>query len=355
MSCNDELEASPPASGPDESLLRVGPGSLMGELVRLYWLPFSRSSDIVAGAPAQPVRLLGEDYLAWRGTRGRVSLIPAQERDPRLAVRCAERNGVVWGYVGSAQRRPELPSLEWNLLPRSRTRVEVCTVDRNWIELLTDDDPIATTSVGPRRCDARETVVGVVRQAAGVTIAVSRHLPGGHFYWQLEQFVLPFYVLAPGAGESPNPVGRALVPRSDHSTLCVGFSYDPAPPAPRPGRGARQAGVRRLPTHNLGRPGEAAARDGRARGPASRLPELRGLTLQRVLDSAARAYRDLGALPASAARPDLCLVRPAGLLLKDGESWADAARRCAEPDPAPGADGPAPRDQAAIKTRSSLI
>jgi len=65
----------------NEILTRVGPGTLMGELLRRYWTPACLTAEIPdpAGAPAR-VRLLGENLVAFRDTSGRVGLV--QENCP---------------------------------------------------------------------------------------------------------------------------------------------------------------------------------------------------------------------------------------------------------------------------------
>ena len=60
----------------NEILTRVGPGTLMGNLLRRYWTPACLSSEL-PGADSDPmrVRLLGEDLIAFRATSGRVGII----------------------------------------------------------------------------------------------------------------------------------------------------------------------------------------------------------------------------------------------------------------------------------------
>jgi phthalate 4,5-dioxygenase oxygenase subunit len=65
----------------NEILTRVGPGTLMGELLRRYWTPACLSEEIPApGSPPARVRLLGEKLVAFRDTAGRVGLM--QENCP---------------------------------------------------------------------------------------------------------------------------------------------------------------------------------------------------------------------------------------------------------------------------------
>jgi len=62
----------------NELLTRVGPGTVMGEFMRQYWMPALLSSELREpdGAPVR-VRLLGEDLVAFRDTQGRVGLLGA--------------------------------------------------------------------------------------------------------------------------------------------------------------------------------------------------------------------------------------------------------------------------------------
>ncbi len=60
----------------NEALCRIGPGTIMGDFVRQYWLPFLPSRDLpdTDGRPIK-VRLLGEDLIAFRDTNGQVGLL----------------------------------------------------------------------------------------------------------------------------------------------------------------------------------------------------------------------------------------------------------------------------------------
>jgi nitrite reductase/ring-hydroxylating ferredoxin subunit len=60
----------------NEILTRVGPGMLMGNLLRRYWQPALLSSELPeADCPPVRVRLLGEDVIAFRETTGAVGLV----------------------------------------------------------------------------------------------------------------------------------------------------------------------------------------------------------------------------------------------------------------------------------------
>ena len=59
----------------NERLVRVGKGAPLGDLFRLYWIPFLPSVDLVNDGQPKRIRLLGEDLVAFRDTEGRVGLV----------------------------------------------------------------------------------------------------------------------------------------------------------------------------------------------------------------------------------------------------------------------------------------
>jgi nitrite reductase/ring-hydroxylating ferredoxin subunit len=65
-------------------LTQVGAGTVMGELMRQYWIPAAQSAELVRdGAPIR-LMLLGEKLIAFRDTEGRVGVM-----DHRCPHRCA--------------------------------------------------------------------------------------------------------------------------------------------------------------------------------------------------------------------------------------------------------------------------
>ena len=65
----------------NETLTRVGPGTVMGNFMRRFWIPALLESELPDndGTPVR-IRLLGEDLVAFRDTEGRVGLL--DERCP---------------------------------------------------------------------------------------------------------------------------------------------------------------------------------------------------------------------------------------------------------------------------------
>ncbi len=76
------------------ALTSVGPGTLMGNLMRQYWLPALLSRELPS-AVSDPVRvmLLGEKLIAFRDSNGQVGLLAnhcphrgaSEPRAPRAA------------------------------------------------------------------------------------------------------------------------------------------------------------------------------------------------------------------------------------------------------------------------------
>ena len=87
----------------NERLVRVGPGTPMGEFARRFWIPFLTASELseADGAPRR-VRLLGEDLVAFRQTDGRVGLLDAHcpHRKARLFFGRNEECGLRCIYHG---------------------------------------------------------------------------------------------------------------------------------------------------------------------------------------------------------------------------------------------------------------
>jgi len=85
---------------PDAGLTRVGPGTACGELMRRYWQPVCLSADL-KDLP-KPVRILGEDLIAFRDGRGRAGLLffRCSHRGTSLEYGRIEERGIRCCYHG---------------------------------------------------------------------------------------------------------------------------------------------------------------------------------------------------------------------------------------------------------------
>src|SRR2546426_12744225 len=59
----------------NDRLTRIEGDAPMGRLMREnYWIPFALSSQLAHGEAPMPVRLFGENYVAFRAENGRIGL-----------------------------------------------------------------------------------------------------------------------------------------------------------------------------------------------------------------------------------------------------------------------------------------
>src|SRR5436190_16709424 len=90
------------AGSDTQALRRVGPATPMGRLMREYWIPAAKSSELVADGDPIRLMLLGEKLIAFRDSAGRVGIM-----DHRCPHRCAslffgrnEEHGIRCSYHG---------------------------------------------------------------------------------------------------------------------------------------------------------------------------------------------------------------------------------------------------------------
>ncbi|MBU2289400.1 MAG: Rieske 2Fe-2S domain-containing protein [Gammaproteobacteria bacterium] len=271
----------------NETLVRVGPGTPMGQLMRQYWLPFLTSADVEPDGQPHRVRLLGEDLVAFRDSAGNVGLVdhacphrgapmvfarvedggirciyhgwkfdvtgrcqdmPAEPANSPMRSRVGiqaypvrERNGVLWTYMGPAGDPPPLPELEWNLVPESHCVVTLRVQECNWLQALEGEVDSAHAAILHGRRNG--STITQWRQGqdltpsfeiqpheAGISIAARRKDGEERNYVRVNQFLMPFWTLVPPQTQYPELSGHAWVPIDDHHTLALMFSYTPDQP-----------------------------------------------------------------------------------------------------------------------------
>jgi phenylpropionate dioxygenase-like ring-hydroxylating dioxygenase large terminal subunit len=166
-----------------ETLVRVGPGTPMGELMRRYWIPIALGTELPEpDCPQIRVRVLGEDLLAFRDTSGAVGLIDEFcahrgvslffGRNEECGVRCpyhgwkydvtgqcvdmpsepaasnfasrvkllayptCERGGLIWAYLGPPAVQPPPPNYDWLNVPPSHIFWTKREQESNWLQAL---------------------------------------------------------------------------------------------------------------------------------------------------------------------------------------------------------------------------
>lgn len=256
-------------------LTRVGPGTVMGKFMRQYWIPAAMSSEIEPdGAPLR-LMLLGEKLIAFRDSAGRVGIldhrcphrcaslflgrneenglrciyhgwkfdadgncvdmpsVPAHQdfksKVKAKAYRTAERNGLIWVYMGDRDQLPGLPSIEANLIPDSR--IWCLQRNCNWLQALEGD--IDTAHVGFLHAGAltpddldedhpmRPTVLNrapeyrVTDADWGTMYGAYRPNDDGRMSWRVAHFMFPFWTQTPNIRFATRAVARAWMPMDD--------------------------------------------------------------------------------------------------------------------------------------------
>ena len=98
----------------NRAVTEVGPGTLMGELLRRYWMPIAAAAEL-DDRPVKPVRLLGEDLVLYRDGSGQHGLVDRQcvHRRADLSygwvetcgLRC-HYHGWLWDHTGRCLAQP---------------------------------------------------------------------------------------------------------------------------------------------------------------------------------------------------------------------------------------------------------
>ena len=163
-------------------LTRVGSGTPMGDLMRHYWIPALKSSELIRDGDPVRIMLLGEKLIGFRDSEGRVGVMDHRcphrcaslflGRNEESGLRCvyhgwkfdvegncidmpsakphqdfkhkvrakaykaAEKAGVVWVYMGNAKEPPPLPGFEILDVPEDEINLSFIMRDCNYLQAL---------------------------------------------------------------------------------------------------------------------------------------------------------------------------------------------------------------------------
>jgi len=167
----------------NELLTRTGPATPMGELMRRFWIPAFLSEEIAApDSPPVRVRLLGQDFVAFRDSAGRAGLldprcphrraelffgrneagglrcvyhgwkfdvdgtcleVPTEPKDSKIrhkvrarAYPVIERGGMVWAYLGPPDKQPALPDIDFLSALPGHVYASKCLMRCNYMQAL---------------------------------------------------------------------------------------------------------------------------------------------------------------------------------------------------------------------------
>ena len=262
-------------------LTRVGPGTIMGDLMREYWIPALMSSEIARDGAPMRLKLLGEKLIAFRDGAGRVGVMdhhcphrcaslflgrnedgglrciyhgwkfdvsgacldmpnvpPQQDFKHKVRAKAypaVERAGVVWIYMGSREKAPPLPALEILDVPDDQIGVMLIHRDCNYLQALEGD--IDTSHFGflhAGHVDAdeldeddpiRHTIAvrapeyQIADTEWGTTYAGFRSAGHGRISWRFGNFLFPFWTQVPNGEFGQHVQVRGWVPLDDEHTM----------------------------------------------------------------------------------------------------------------------------------------
>ena len=264
-------------------LTQIGPGTVMGQLMREYWLPALYASELERDGSPVRFMLLGEKLIAFRDSDGRVGVmdhrcphrcaslflgrneqggirciyhgwkydvagncidmpsVPAEQdfkhKVKAKAYRAVERAGLVWVYMGERAESPPLPGFEILDMPEGEIKVSLIQRNCNWLQAL--EGEIDTSHFGFLHgghvdpSDVREgdpfwyTITNrapayhVMDAAWGTQYAGYRAAEPGQTYWRFANFLFPCWTQAPNGEFASHMHARAWVPLDDHHTMFV--------------------------------------------------------------------------------------------------------------------------------------
>jgi len=273
-----------------DTLVRVGPGTSMGELMRRYWVPILYSSEIAEpDCPPVRVKVLGEKLLAFRDTEGSPALVdefcshrgvslyfgrnehngircsyhgvkwdrngtcvevPSSDQARKhmgiKAYPCIERAGIVWTYMGPIDKQPSPPDVEWCNLPESHVfvskRHQECSylqsmeggIDTSHVSFVhsmeVDSDPMhqGVKALDYIKADGN-VVFEIEEKPYGLTLFGRRNGEPDSYYWRITQWLMPWYTLIPPFGEH-SLAGHMWVPIDDENCYAWSINFRPDRP-----------------------------------------------------------------------------------------------------------------------------
>jgi phthalate 4,5-dioxygenase len=269
----------------DNALLtQVGSGTPMGNTMRRYWIPALLAWELPEpDCPPVRVKLLGEELVAFRDSRGQIGLLdeycPHRRvslyfgRNEECGLRCVyhgwkfdvegrcidmmnepeecdfkhkirttaypgvEIGGIIWTYMGPPELQPALPNFAWTQVPATHRHASKVIQQSNWLQGLeggidTSHAPIlhrVLTNTTKRsgfkpshpfvNSKAPRLVVDLTDY--GYHYAGIRPFSDSEVYIRTYHFILPFHQIRPSKTERglASVAGHIWVPMDDETTM----------------------------------------------------------------------------------------------------------------------------------------
>ena len=275
-----------------ELLIRTGPGTPMGNLMRRYWVPVMLSAEIAEpDCPPVRVKILGERLVAFRDSKGRPGLVDefcahrgaslflgrneecgircsyhgwkyditgqcvelpsVPQLAPKMKIKaypCIERGDILWAYMGPSEKKPAAPELEWCMLPSTHRFLSkrlqqtgylqameggIDTTHASWVHRYElEQDPMHKHAEANKYIKAdRNAVFDIVEAPHGLTIFGRRNGEPNSHYWRITQWIFPWFTLIPPFG--PHALGGHIwVPIDDENCWAWSINFLPERPLP---------------------------------------------------------------------------------------------------------------------------
>ena len=285
----------------NQLLCRIGPGTLMGNLMRQYWLPALQTIELPE-PDSDPVRikLLGEELVAFRDTNGDVGLVdnycphrraslffgrseecglrcvyhgwkfdingdcvdmPSEPAESNFkdkvkvtAYPCYERNGVIWAYMGPSKVPPALPELEGNMY--GDYSITVLHRRNNWMQGIEGEldtvhasllhgghvrvEDLKPGSFGYYQAKHREGRFSVKETDFGTSYGMYRPAEDDSYYWRIGHLLFPCFAMPPVPTMGEEARFLAYVPMDDEHTLEWSIGVRTGPQTATAGRQGRE-------------------------------------------------------------------------------------------------------------------
>jgi phenylpropionate dioxygenase-like ring-hydroxylating dioxygenase large terminal subunit len=158
------------------------------------------------------------------------------------AYKAAERNGLVWVYMGEAATAPPFPALEPLLLPEAQLKARWAQRHCNWLQAIEGDidtshfgflhegkaaaEDYPAASALRYRLEDRAPDYNCIETEWGTMYAAYRPATPGNLYYRVAHYLFPFWTMIPNAAFGTNLTARAWVPMDDTHTMFLQCSWD---------------------------------------------------------------------------------------------------------------------------------
>ena len=283
----------------NELLTRTGPATPMGQYFRRYWQPVALSEELSEpdGAPIR-LNVMGEKLVAFRDTEGRVGVVEPRcphrgadlfwGRNEGCGLRCVyhgwkfdvsgkavdlpnvpanspyyqsvsikayptrEFGDIVWAWLGPPARMPEVPELEFGVMPPSHRHVTKKLQDCNWAQAIeggldtshfsflhmpapqirSNENPDAPADERRLRWIRDDPMprFQIVDHEVGFMVGGARRADGEDTYWRTAQFMLPAHATTPSTLPGETYFGYSFVPITDETCWIYTYAWNPERP-----------------------------------------------------------------------------------------------------------------------------